>query len=184
MQTPWDQPPPPAPSPSVDERGPALQEVKVRFGVTLSSPARANVFAMQFRAAYSRSGATVIGDTAWLIFRCGAIDGHEAALQAAVAVNIIARHKLVRELPRAVHLHDFEVAGRVHDSERARAAYDREASLRKAMAWGLLHDPLVENAAAAQLVGRLSPPDRRPIGQRAAVGERTAARPGAAHRAA
>jgi len=170
MPSPWDPPPPDIASSAREERGPALQDVRIRFGVTLSCAARANVFAMQFRGAFPRCGATVIGDTAWLVFRCGALDVHEASLQAAAAVHIISRHKLVREAPRSVCLHDFDVTGPVDERSRARAAREREDALRKAVGWRLLRDPLVESAAAAQLVGRLSLPDRRPTGPRPAVG--------------
>lgn len=181
METPWEQPPlDPAPE-LVHERGPELQYVRVRFGVTFSCPDRAQRFARAFRVAFSRSASTVIGDTAWSAFRCGALDAHEASLQAAAAIRIIGAHKLVREQPRAAHLHDFEVLGTVLAHEFPRVARERDEALRKAMQWGLLHHPLVESAAAAQLVGRLTLPDRHAAGQRedgggrAAVGDRPVA---------
>lgn len=169
METPWDQTSDVAPA-AREERGPALQDVRVRFGVTLGTAARANVFAMQFRGAFPRCGATVIGDTAWLVFRCGALDAHEAALQAAAAVFQISRHKLVREEPRSMCLHDFEVNGPIDERLAAVAARNREEALRRAVAWGLMRNPLVESAAAAQLVGRLSLTDRRPAAPPPAVG--------------
>ncbi len=172
MQTPWDTPPHETEPPAPQERGPALQDVRIRFGVTLSSPARANLFAKQFREAFRRSGSTIIGDTAWMVFRCGALDGHEAALQAAAAVRTIGGHRFVREQPRAAQLYDFAVLGPVPRHDYRRVAREREEVLRKAMAWGLLHDPLVESAAAAQLVGRLALPDRRASDRVPAVGER------------
>jgi hypothetical protein len=161
MKTPWEETTDVTPA-AREERGPALQDVRVRFGVTLSSAARANVFAMQFRTAYPRCGATAIEDTVWMTFRCGALDAHEASLQAAAAVKVMSHHKLVREEPRSVCLHDFEVVGPVDERLAARAGRDRDEALRKAIAWGLLRDPLVESVAAAQLVGRPTLPDRRP----------------------
>jgi hypothetical protein len=175
MKTPWDPKSDDVAPAAREERGPALQDVRIRFGVTLSSAARANVFAMQFRGLYPRCGATVIGDTAWCIFRCGALDAHEASLQAAAAVRVTTHHKLVREEPRSLRLHDFDVSGPLDDRLYARALRDREVALRKAVAWGLLRNPLVESAAAAQLVGRLSLPHRRPAGPPPAVGGPTAA---------
>ncbi len=167
MNTPWDKPPPAAHD-MVRPDGPVLQDVRMRFGVTLSSPDQANAFANHFRVEFPRSSSTVLEDTAWFIFRCGAIDGHDASIQAAVAVKTIAAHKLVREQPRSSLFHDVEVAGPVPAHELKRAASDREDALRKAMRWGLLHHPLVEGAAAAQLGGRGALPSHA-SGRRLAV---------------
>ncbi len=174
METPWDIPQPLVEPGPVVQNGPALQDIRIRFGLTLSSADRANLFAKQFREGFRRSGSTIIGDTAWLVFRCGALDAHEASLQAAAAIRTTAGHRLVREQPRAVHLYDFEAYGPVPPHDYARAARDREEALRQAMTWGLLHHPLVESAAAAQLVGRLALPDRRASRPAPAAERRTA----------
>ncbi len=154
MNTPWD---PTQPHPAhelVREHSTVLRDMRVRFGVTLSNSRQADAFAYQWRKAFPRSSSTVIDNTAWCIFGCGAIDGHDAAIQAAAAVKTITRHKLVDERPQAVHFHDIVVSRPVHAYDLERAARAREEALRKAMAWRLLDHPLVEGAVAAQLAGR------------------------------
>ena len=123
----------------VRQNGPLLQDVRLRFGVTLSCPEQANAFAQSLPSGVPRSSSTVLEDTAWFIFRCGAIDGHDASIQAAVAVKTIAAHKLVREQPRSSLFHDVEVSAPVPAHELKRAAHDREDALAKAMRWALHH---------------------------------------------
>lgn len=154
MNSPWD---PTQSNPAHElmrDHSSVLQDMRVRFGVTLSCPRQAEGFAYQWRKAFPRSSATVIDNTAWCIFGCGAVDGHDAALQAAAAVKTITKHKLVDERPQAVHFNDIVVSRPVHAYDLERAARAREEALRKAVAWKLLDHPLVEGAVAAQLAGR------------------------------
>ncbi len=169
MRTPWDESPKKdGPLRSVAERGPALKDVRLRFGVTLSTPEQANRFANQFRVKFSRSCSTVIDATVWVVFRCGAVDGHDASVQAAAAVRTVATHKLVREQPRAVHFYDVEVVGPVLPLYLARVVAEREDALHKAILWGLLSHPLVEGEAAAQRSGRRGLRDRSATGRHVA----------------
>jgi len=160
VETPWDNASQHDDEPEPGRRMPPLRDVRLRFGVTFSRPDRANAFATRFRQLFPRSSSTVIGETAWLVFRCGALDAHEAALQAAAAVEGIARHRIVHDRPRATHLYDFQVRAPISTYELARAAADREDALRQAVMWGLIRHPLVERVAAAQIVGRRAVPER------------------------
>ena len=177
MNTPWDPTQPNAAHELVREHAPVLQDMRVRFGVTLSCARQADCFAYQWRKAFPRSSSTVIDNTAWCIFGCGAVDGHDAAIQAAAAVKTITTHKLVDERPQAVHFHDIVVSKPVHAYDLEGAARAREVSLRKAMAWRLLDHPLVEGAVAAQLAGCRVLLGRRPPGPRLAPGQSLATSP-------
>ncbi len=169
MRTPWDESPKnDAPIHPLAAHGPALKDVRLRFGVTLSTPNQANRFANQFRVKFSRSCSTVIDATVWVVFRCGAVDGHDASVQAAAAVRTVATHKLVREQPRSVHFYDVEVVGSVLPLYLARVVAEREDALHKAILWGLLHHPLVEGEAAAQRSGRRGLRDRSATGRHVA----------------
>ena len=85
-------------------------------------------------------------------FSCAATDARDAALQAAVAVRTIAeqRRLLSGERPIASHFYDVQVIGPVHTYDLVRARAERAEALAKARAWGLLNDPLVQDADGAR----------------------------------
>jgi hypothetical protein len=140
-----------------------LQEVMLRFGLTLPTARGAQAFVRLFGFTYTRSAVTVRDNVAWLSFSCAATDARDAALQAAVAVRTITEHKrlLSGEHPIASHFYDTQVGGPVRATDLVRARAERAEALAKARAWGLLHDPLVQGAdktLSSNAADQASPP--------------------------
>lgn len=140
---------------------PVLQDVRLRFGVSLSDLNHANAFAHHFRMTFSRATTTVDEDscTVWIIFRCGAVDGRDATVQSAVAIETIARHHLVRQQPRNTHFHDVALLGPIPADKLERAVKERDDAMHKAALWGMLNR-LVPGFEPAAITSQSAPPQR------------------------
>lgn len=135
----------------VDSDATPLQEIVVRFGITLTTPGGASAFARLFGFMYKRSGVTARDNVAWLTFVCAAADAREAAVQALVAVETVSKYRrlLGGERPVESHFYDVQVSGPVRAYDLVHWRSERAEALAKARAWGLLDEPLVHDAEKA-----------------------------------
>lgn len=151
----------------------SLQEVMTRFGLTFPTAGGAEAFVRYFGFAYTKSAVTVRDNVAWLSFWCAATDEREAALQATVAVRTITEHRLLLggECPVGTHFYDVRVLGPPRPYELVRARTEREEALKKARAWGLIDDPLMQAADRARSSRFLrTRASRKPVWNRRARG--------------
>jgi hypothetical protein len=152
--------------------GACLQEVMMRFGLTFPTAGAAEAFVRFFGFAYTKSAVTVRDNVAWLSFWCAATDEREAALQAIVAVRTVTEHRLLLggECPVGSHFYDARILGAPRPYELVRARAEREEALKKARAWGLLDDPLVQDADRARSSRSLrTGASRQPVWRRRAL---------------
>ena len=128
-----------------------LQEVVLRFGLTLPTAGGAEAFARLFGFMYKRSGVTARDNVAWLTFVCAAADAREAAVQAVVAVETVSKYRrlLGGERPVETHFYDVLVSGPVRAYDLVHWRSERAEALAKARAWGLLDERLVHDAEQA-----------------------------------
>jgi hypothetical protein len=145
-----------------------LQEVVLRFGLTLPTAGGAEAFARLFGFIYKRSGVTARDNVVWVTFVCAAADAREAALLAVVAVETVSRYTrlLGGERPVESHFYDVLVSGpvRAYDLVHWRSA--RAEALAKARAWGLFDEPLVHDAEKAVGASSETAPQREQIATR------------------
>ncbi len=139
-----------------------LQEVVLRFGLTLPTARGAEAFARLFGFMYKRSGVTARDNVTWLTFVCAAADAREAALQAVVAVETVSKYTrlLGGERPVESHFYDVLVSGPVRPYDLVHWRSERAEALTKARAWGLLDEPLVHDAENAVSAAPETAPER------------------------
>ena len=152
----------------VDSDATPLQEVVLRFGLTLPTAGGAEAFARLFGFMYKRSGVTARDNVAWLTFVCAAADARDAAVQAAVAVETVSKYTrlLGGERPVESHFYDVFVSGPVRAYDLVHWRSQRAEALAKARAWGLLDDPLVRDAEKAVSASSDTAPHRKKVAGR------------------
>lgn len=130
-------PPEPEPErPLVRSQAQSLHDWCLRFEVTLADEQAAYRFAAHYRTRFPSSAATSSGETAWVTFRTGATDEHDAGVLAAMTIKIVSDLPLVKAAPTGARVHYADDLGEVPIPEVNKRRAERAALLQYAQAIG------------------------------------------------